>query len=348
MTPASAPAVSFIVPVYNVEPYLHQCLDSLLAQTFDDLEVICIDDGSGDGSPAIIREYADKDGRIRFERQHNQGPSVARNRGMELARGEYLFFVDSDDFVEPEMLERLVDRARLTGADMVICDYWLYDTTTGELGTYRDQEMYARLDGSVFTIEEQPCMIGVIGVPDRLFSRAFLEAGGWRFIDGRLYEDAAFCIETALAASVIALDAGHYYYYRRGIPRSITGREHESTKAKIDFLFIQRDCQNSLQQAGASREVWKYYAWYFIEYALMHQRQIGDYAFFAEFFTQIRAIAQPRLLDFGQPSSNPMLAWYRRCLRHGWVRGCYASFAVLNPARRIARRLIDTLKGVKH
>ena len=100
------PKVSVILPVYNVGKYLRQCMDSIVGQTLQEIEVICIDDGSADDSPQILQAYAKKDPRIKVVCQQNQGAGAARNRGLSMARGEYLSFLDSDDFFETNMLEK--------------------------------------------------------------------------------------------------------------------------------------------------------------------------------------------------------------------------------------------------
>ena len=101
------PLISVIVPVYKVELYLRQCVDSLLAQTYSNLEIILVDDGSPDGCPAICDEYARKDSRVRVIHKPNGGLSDARNVGLDAARGEYIGFIDSDDWVMPDMYEYL-------------------------------------------------------------------------------------------------------------------------------------------------------------------------------------------------------------------------------------------------
>ena len=98
---------SVVVPVYNVAPYLRESLNSLVAQTFADWEAICVDDGSTDGSAAILEEYAARDSRIKVLRQENSGVSAARNRGLEVAKGDYLWFVDGDDVVAPDALQTI-------------------------------------------------------------------------------------------------------------------------------------------------------------------------------------------------------------------------------------------------
>lgn len=115
--------VSVIIPVYNGEKYIGRCLDSLLAQSYTDFEVITIDDGSADGSLAICQSYEQKDSRFRAIHQENQGVSAARNAGVDAATGEYIAFVDADDYILPDYLERLVADAQAHGADIACCDF---------------------------------------------------------------------------------------------------------------------------------------------------------------------------------------------------------------------------------
>ena len=113
--------ISIVIPVYNVEKYLRDCFDSLLNQTYQDFEVICVDDGSTDESYKTLEEYKNKDNRFILIKQDNQGAGAARNRGIELAKGDYIQFLDSDDYFEPNMLEKLYLTAKKSNADMVVC-----------------------------------------------------------------------------------------------------------------------------------------------------------------------------------------------------------------------------------
>lgn len=117
--------VSIIVPIYKAEDYLPKCLDSLLAQTLPNIEILLINDGSPDKSGELCDEYSQKDSRIRVFHKENGGVSSARQYGMDNALGEYFIHVDPDDWVEPNMLKELYKRAKETFADMVICDYWI-------------------------------------------------------------------------------------------------------------------------------------------------------------------------------------------------------------------------------
>lgn len=112
------PKVSVIIPVYNVEPFLARCLDSVVGQTLREIEIVCVDDGSPDRSIDILRRYAAGDDRIRVISQENRGLGGARNRGFDAATGEYILFVDSDDWIDPAYCERLYEAARETGADV--------------------------------------------------------------------------------------------------------------------------------------------------------------------------------------------------------------------------------------
>lgn len=114
--------ISVIIPVYNVEAYLHECVDSVLKQTYQNLEIILVDDGSTDSSGQICDEYLEKDERITVIHQRNSGPSKTRNTGIENATGEYIYFLDSDDYIESNALELLVNTAEINGADLVFFD----------------------------------------------------------------------------------------------------------------------------------------------------------------------------------------------------------------------------------
>ena len=123
----SRPEISVIVPVYKVERYLNECIDSILAQTFTDFELILVDDGSPDNCPALCDAAAAKDSRIRVIHQKNRGLSGARNAGLDAAEGEWIAFVDSDDMLLPQALEKAHSTAEKTGADVVLYGFAFTD-----------------------------------------------------------------------------------------------------------------------------------------------------------------------------------------------------------------------------
>lgn len=116
--------VSIIVPIYNLEKYVRHCVDSILVQTYTDFELLLIDDGSKDGSGKICDEYAELDSRIHVFHKENGGLCSARNHGLDKARGEWIMYVDGDDWLEPDTLELLLLKAEETGADIVFADFW--------------------------------------------------------------------------------------------------------------------------------------------------------------------------------------------------------------------------------
>ena len=128
---ADEPLVSVVVPVFNAEKHLGQALDSLLAQTHGNLEVICVDDGSTDGTPQLLADYASRDDRVRVFNQENAGPGAARNRGIERARGDYLYFLDADDWCDPSLLEKAVALLERTGADIAALPHCEFDERYG-------------------------------------------------------------------------------------------------------------------------------------------------------------------------------------------------------------------------
>ena len=123
--------VSVIVPVYKVEDYIRECIDSILAQTYTDFELILVDDGSPDDCGRICDDYAKGDNRIKVVHKVNGGISSARNAGLEVAKGEWIMHVDGDDWIEPDMIESLIEAAQITGADMVIGDFVKYGPSAG-------------------------------------------------------------------------------------------------------------------------------------------------------------------------------------------------------------------------
>ena len=127
------PKVSVIIPVYNVEKYLRQCLDSVINQTLTDIEIICVDDGSTDSSLAILEEYASKDDRIKILKQQNAGAGVARNNGIKVATGEYLHFLDSDDWIENDTYEKLYNLIAEKQCDFVKFKSYSYDDVSQEI-----------------------------------------------------------------------------------------------------------------------------------------------------------------------------------------------------------------------
>ena len=207
------PKISVIVPVYRVEKYLERCVNSLTCQTLSDIEIILVDDGSPDGCPALCDELAKKDGRIKVLHKENEGLGLARNSGMSLASGEYIAFVDSDDYIAPEMYETLYKAVQSTGADLALCDYAAVD----EAGT-PCLPPYTGLAQRIFTGRELlKRATNTMAQPawNKLYRRAIFAQ--LRYPEGKLNEDIFVLPEICLnTKKAVVVPKELYYYVQRG------------------------------------------------------------------------------------------------------------------------------------
>ena len=211
--------VSVIVPVYNVENYLPRCVDSILAQTYEKLEVILVNDGSKDGSGAICDDYAGREERIRVIHKKNGGLSSARNAGIDAAAGSYLAFVDSDDWIEPDALEAMMAQMVRQNVKLVCAGRYDVNGATGEkklgLCPKRTERISAEeMVGRIFLwdgCDSSAC--------DKLYHRSLFET--FRYPLGQVSEDVAVTYKIVLkAGTVVMLEKPVYNYYHR--PGSIT------------------------------------------------------------------------------------------------------------------------------
>ncbi|WP_433328877.1 bifunctional glycosyltransferase/CDP-glycerol:glycerophosphate glycerophosphotransferase [Spirillospora sp. CA-294931] len=221
-----SPLLSVVVPFYNVEAYLADCLESLQQQTLRDIEVIMVDDGSPDGSTAIAKEFAEKDERFRLVQQPNQGLGPARNTGARHATGTYLAFMDSDDIVPRYTYELMVGTLKETGSDLA-CGGVRRLTSAGPRNSPMHTEIFKVTDKKTH-ISRRPELLGDRTAWNKVFRREFFEANDFAFPPG-LYEDAPVTIPAHfLAASVDVLsDIVYYWREREGESQSITQRRTE-------------------------------------------------------------------------------------------------------------------------
>ena len=195
--------VSVIIPIYNAADYLSQALDSVLSQTLSEIEIICVDDGSTDSTLALLREYQAKDARIRIITETNAGPAYARNHGMRRARGEYLAFLDADDFFEPNMLERLYALAKENDLDIAITNFDVYNNKKDRYEQPNAAENADIFDdGRVTSKSEHPDIIltSTVGAAwNKLFRHSFVSDKALSFAQNvHVYEDVYF-VATALS-----------------------------------------------------------------------------------------------------------------------------------------------------
>ena len=220
--------ISVIIPNYNEEKYIEECLQSLLAQTFDEFEIIIVDDGSTDNSVSIIKKYMEIDSRISLIEQKNQYAGAARNHGMRIATGDYLCFLDADDFFEPNMLEALWKKAIETDADIVICDCYTYDNETGEIAEKKGSLDLMFLEGvsKVFNYRDLSTRIFQISSPEvwtKLYKRQFVIENKLEFQNIKKFNDVFFSLLSMVSAKRIVCIQDRLIKYRINNPESLQG-----------------------------------------------------------------------------------------------------------------------------
>lgn len=250
--------LSVIVPVYKAEEYIHRCVDSIIAQTWSNLEIILVDDGSPDNSGVICDEYASKDSRIRVIHKANGGVSSARNAGIDVATGKYIAFVDSDDYIDPQMYEKLF--YALTSDDSIaVCDFMmdygnghLESKITVEMGNSKIDTIKSLLlsdvgGGSVYMISPKT-IIGNLRFPE------YLNNG----------EDLWFVLRLfAKSERIVKIDAPLYYYYQSNDVSLTHGWSCDSAKKCVrvyeeNYTFLKESC--------AFRDLKKEWAWSALRY----------------------------------------------------------------------------------
>lgn len=222
--------ISVIIPVYNVEKYLRQCIDSVINQTYKNLEIILIDDASPDNCGKICDEYAEKDSRVKVIHKKNGGAASARNEGLKIATGEYLAFVDSDDFLEVEAYERMVAAIEKNDADVVQCAFRdIYKNCTVDRLVQTEEQIYRTADYMCKYITDWTC--GLIW--DKLFKRKLFD--GILYETGHLIDDEFFTYQGVMNANKVAYSPIIVYNYRRR-GSSVMNNEKASERILFDRL----------------------------------------------------------------------------------------------------------------
>ena len=220
------PKISIIVPVYNVERYLRDCLNSLINQTLSDIEIICVNDGSTDSSPRILEEYVARDSRIKVINKENSGYGASMNIGLTAAEGEYIGIVESDDFVKTTMYEELYNLAVKNNADVVKSDYYLYTTSNNQ--SRKIGIIKPKYTGKVFSVKDYPKILKMPpSIWSSIYRREFLNKNNIRFQEspGASFQDISFAFKTLSSAERLVFTNKTYLYYRQD-------NENSSVKSK--------------------------------------------------------------------------------------------------------------------
>lgn len=243
------PLISIIVPVYNVSSYLEECIESILAQTYRKLEIILINDGSTDNSGEICEKYAKEDKRIIIIRQSNKGLSAARNTGLDVAKGDYISFVDSDDYIHERYIELLWKCAKEQKSDYVIGSYEKVTEKGKRAVAYREDiavQRYGRRETMLAMLYRRKLSMYAHG---KLYKRELYDQ--IRFPEGKLYEDIPTTWKIVQRISnTVYIDFPLYYYRQR--PGSIVKEKYSSKK--MDQVYAVRDI---LEETKQDKEIYQ-------------------------------------------------------------------------------------------
>jgi len=234
--------ISVIIPVYNAERTLERCLDSVLAQTHKELEIICVNDGSNDESSNILNWHAERDPRIKLIEQEGKGPATARNAGLDAATGEYIGFVDADDYIDPAMYERLLKA--MDGAELANC---------GHTSFFEDGSEKIVTPGLRGTIDvKDACTLGclVVCAPDfiwdKLFVAKIIREKEIRFPDGRVFgEDSVFLVKymSHVKRAVFAIEPLYFYnaHSEGSITNTMSDKWYDIFENLKDIIYYYRE-----------------------------------------------------------------------------------------------------------
>ena len=232
----NAPLITVIVPVYGVEKYLNKCVDSILNQTYSNIEVILIDDESPDKCPEICDEYAANDNRVKVIHQKNAGQSAARNAGLDIAKGEYIAFVDSDDYVDPTFLEKMYRRISEDKSDLVACEYDVVDDSGNVIRnrTYLEHDKVIS-EETFWKLESTTHYMFCAALWNKLF-----KASTWnrlRLKVGKYAED-SFAMTRYIAGmnKISVIKEPLYYYYQRdnSLVHSFSLKNLDAVEARLE------------------------------------------------------------------------------------------------------------------
>lgn len=244
--------VSIIIPVYNVERYLSRCIDSCINQSYTDIEIICINDGSTDRSLQILECYKNLDSRITIINKENGGLSSARNAGVKVAVGKYILFVDSDDFLSCNAVENLVANAEENSSDIVIFDYFYghVEHSKRYILTIKEwsNKKYQNSPFNIMTADKSAYLFIPVAACCKLYRTEFLKENNITFVEGVIYEDVAYWADIFAKAERITYLNEPLYHYYVGRNNQIMAKNDESL---FDVIKVYSYAEKSLKQSPA-------------------------------------------------------------------------------------------------
>lgn len=297
--------LSIIIPVYNIEPYISNCLNSILNQPFKDFEIICVNDGSNDNSLTELQKYCDE--RLVIIDKKNGGSGVARNTALAVARGEYIFFVDGDDWLEENSLQKIIDEADRLNTDILIFGGLSYYDGIGKNGGYSANKLPKKYMNKVFSAED--IKKDIFKFPStawtKLYRREFLQKNNIKFQEIKVGQDQLPFFHSIITAEKIALLPENLYCYRKNRKGAVT-----ATKKKKNFspIYVFYAIEDILQKTNKLEDykgvfVKQYFSkatsWlgkfrddlkeeYFVEYSKLLKHVQSQYGLYENFYPTVK------------------------------------------------------------
>lgn len=301
------PKLSIIIPVYNVEKYVSNCLESILNQPFKDLEVICVNDGSSDKSLSVLQEYKNRDERMIIIDKKNEGSGVARNSALAIARGEYIFFVDGDDWIEENSLDKMISEADKLQTDILIFGGLSYYEEKGRKGGYSANKLPKKYLNKIFSSED--IKKDVFKFPStawtKLYRREFLMKNNIKFQEIKVGQDQLPFFHSIITAEKIALLPQNLYCYRKNRKGAVTAVKKKKNFSPIYVFYAVEEVLQNTDKLDDYKDIFvkKYFSkatsWlakfqddmkegYFEEYSKLLKHIQKDYGMYKNFRPDIK------------------------------------------------------------
>lgn len=312
--------VSIVIPIYNIRNYLFDCLRSVLEQTLQEIEIICVNDGSTDGSKEIIEYFSKLDGRIKVIDKENGGLGAARNSGFDLATGKYVVFLDGDDLLAPKACEKIYENGERYGSELILLGVWNYYSRFDYADTFQNSHLYLLAsEKSPFIISDFPKLMLTHSVWSRAYSREFLQKNNLRNPEQRFAEDMLFSYKAALFSKKISVVSENLYFYRQNRTGSLLDLEKKDDNYKLCYIDTAIEVRQFLSDFGAPRTLVGEFLSNVFRWSPIRQDTLVNYGNFKKFFNSMqKLIGKDYLLvslEDEKGSKSKKLKFYLACLK---------------------------------
>lgn len=297
------PLVSIIVPIYNVEPYLVQCVESIINQSYTNLEIILVDDGSSDACPQICDSYAQKDSRITVIHKYNGGLSDARNSGLKKCAGEYISFIDSDDWVAPTYIETFINIIRKEGIyDYIVANHTICSPQKNTTGSYKNNKTISGKTNVLLNY----CHLCTIPpcAWNKLYSSDFIKKHKLTFKENLLFEDQLWGLQCASYANKIRLIPQELYFYSYRKESIMNSSTIKSTKRIESWSLILSESEKILNAACVPKYEYHFFLQHKIEEALSTSLQ--NFKFFQKAYLQLQTSLKKNIIFYWRSTATPL------------------------------------------